>query len=79
VENRRGAGLPVVSVGEAFDVRADLDGGDPWHVDVFEHLMHGVPLPALLAALGKFAAQSTSLGSRGVALFTVAVEAVALT
>ena len=46
-------------------------------IDVFEHLMHGVPLSALLAVLNRFAAQSSELSSRGGALFKVSVEATA--
>lgn len=47
-------------------------------IEVFEHLMGGVPLSALLAAIRKFAKQSLPLASHGTALFTVAVDAVAL-
>lgn len=48
-------------------------------IDVFEHLMHGVPLTKLLAAIRNFAAASSSLTSHGAALFTVSVDAVAVT
>ena len=48
-------------------------------LDVFEHVMRGVPLGALLGVLTTFAKNSAALTSHGAALFKIAVEAVAVT
>ena len=48
-------------------------------LDVFEHVMKGVQLAALLSVLATFAKNSAALTSHGAGLFRIAIEAVAVT